>query len=451
MNRRIIQAAAAGILLAAVSSHAPGADEVGGLKRQAQTGFSVRAADGTLVIDRLEPGSAAARAGLADGDALASLNGAALTDGDRAEAALGRLRAGDSVRLEVARDGAVRAIEFVAEAKPLEAIPGVTSHYGSVTAPDGARLRTIIAAPAGDDAPRHPLLFTQWVSCGSIEYRPGSNSRELLAALARDSGLALVRVERSSDGDSLGPECDRLDYDTELNHYLFAFAELLNESDRLDASRVFVYGSSLGSTTAPLVAQRLQDAGVDIAGVMVQGGGAVTYYERMLTFDRHYLERRPDAVTPDEIHEQMLARARFHFEYLVARRHPDEVANDDPRMAAVRADVLGLGANDHYGRPFAWHQQAAGRNFLAAWAAIDAPVLVIFNEYDQFEGRHGHKLIADTVNRLRAGTARYLERPRIGHSDNEYASIEAAYTRRGGTPAWQGAAEIMLNWLAEIR
>ncbi len=449
MNQRLMQLAVAA--LAAVLSHAQGADEVGGLKRQAQTGFGVREADGVLVIDRLEPGSAAARAGLADGDALVSLNGAALADGDQAEAAIGRLRAGDAVRLEVARDEGTRTVEFVAEAKPLEAIPGVVSHYGAVTTPDGARLRTIITAPAGDDARRYPLLFTQWVSCGSIEYRPGSNSRELLAALARESGLALVRVERSSDGDSLGPDCDQLDYDTEVNHYVFAFAQLLNQSDRLDPSRVFVYGSSLGSTTAPLVAKALQDAGADIAGVMVQGGGAVTYLERMLTFDRHYLERRPEAVRPEAIHEEILARARFHFEYLIARRHPDQVANDDPRMAAVRADVLGLGANDHYGRPFAWHQQAASRNFLAAWAAIDAPVLVIFNEFDQFEGRHGHRLIADTVNRLRPGTARYVERPRIGHSDNEYASIEAAYTRAGGTPAWQGAAEIMLAWLAENR
>ena len=47
-----------------------------------------------------------------------------------------------------------------------------------------------------------------------------------------------------------------------------------------------IYGSSLGSTTAPLVAQ-----GKKVAGIIVQGGGAVTYLERMINFDRLYLER----------------------------------------------------------------------------------------------------------------------------------------------------------------
>ena len=37
--------------------------------------------------------------------------------------------------------------------------------------------------------------------------------------------------------------------------------------------------------------------------------------------------------------------------------------------------------------------------------------------------------------------------PNIGHSDDRYATIEDAYARRNGTPAWQGAAEIMIGWL----
>jgi len=328
-----------------------------------------------------------------------------------------------------------------------ESIPGVASHYGVVEVADGSRLMAIISRPAGDTEPRHPLLFTQWVSCDSVEYRPGSNSAELLAALARDSGLALVRVERTAL-DGTGPACENLDYDTELAHYTEAFTHLLQD-ERIDAGRVYLYGSSLGSTTAPLVASRLQDAGFDIAGIVVQGGGAVTYLERMLNFDRIYLERRPDAVAPADIHGEMLRRARFHYEYLVRKRHPDEVARDSRQMAEVRKDIFGMGETDHYGRPFAWHQQAAAHNFLAAWAELDAPVLVIFNAFDQFETRHGHELIAEAVNRQRPGTATFVERPNIGHSGNRYATIEDAYAWRGGTKAWQEEAKIIVDWLQE--
>ncbi len=326
-----------------------------------------------------------------------------------------------------------------------ESIPGVDSHYHDVLVSDGATLRAIVTLPEGDARPRHPLLFIQRVSCGSVEYREGSNSREVLAALARESGLALVRVERSAVRG--GPACEALDFDTEFEHYVDAFEQLL-KVDQIDASRVYVYGSSLGSNTAPLLASRLTAAGVEIGGVMVQGGGAVTYLERMLNFDRNYLERRPDAVTPGEIHGEFLARAKFHFEYLVAGRHPDDIAGDSAAMRAVRGDVLGLGEDDHYGRPFAWHQQMAKRNFLAAWADVDAPVLVIFNAFDQFETRHGHALIVATVNRLRPGTARLIERAGIGHSDNRYASIEKAYAFEDGVPAWKESAELMLAWLA---
>ena len=337
---------------------------------------------------------------------------------------------------------------FAMSATATESMPGVDSHYVTVEVADGSRLQAIITLPEGDASPRHPLLFTQWVSCGSLEYREGSNARELLGALARESGLALVRVERTAL-DGSGPSCATLDYDTELSHYVDAFSQLLKDP-RLDASQVFVYGSSLGSTTAPIVASQLQDQGYDIAGIMVQGGGAVTYYERMFNFERIYLERRPSDVAPEDIHKEMLLRAKFQYEYLVNGRQPDEVAEDNADMARIRNDILGMNETDQYGRPYAWHQQAAQHNFLAAWVKVDAPVLVVFNAFDQFEMRHGHKLIVDTVNRLRPGSATYVERENIGHSDNRYATIEDAYAFRDGEPAWQGAADIMIAWLEKL-
>ncbi len=333
--------------------------------------------------------------------------------------------------------------------RPLESIPGVTSHYGMVETSDGARLRTIITVPDGADAPLYPIIFTQWVSCGSVEYRDGG-SRGILGKLAQESGLSLVRVERSSDGDSLGLACDELDYDTEVAHYVEAYETLLQD-ERLDASKVYIYGSSLGSTTAPLVAKTLQDNGYDIAGVAIQGGGAETYYERMLTFDRLYLERRPEEVTPEEIHDEMIRRAKFHYEYLINDRDPDEIAADSEAMALARAGIRGMEDGAHYGRPYAWHQQAAKHNFLAAWAALEAPVLVIYNEFDQFEAQYGHQVIADMVNRLRPGTATFVVQENIGHSNDRFATVEDAYVWRDGEPAWEQTAGVILSWLNDIR
>jgi len=333
--------------------------------------------------------------------------------------------------------------------RPLENIPGVASHYGMVETSDGARLRTIITTPDRANEPLHPVLFTQWVSCGSVEYRDGG-SRGILGKLAQESGLSLVRVERSSDGDSVGPACNELDYDTEVAHYIEAYETLLQD-ERLDASKVYVYGSSLGSTTAPLVALALQERGYDIAGVAIQGGGAETYYERMLTFDRLYLERRPEEVAPADIHDEIIRRAKFHYEYLINDRDPDEIAEDSEAMALARAGIRGMEDGAHYGRPYAWHQQAAKKNFLAAWAALEAPVLVIYNEFDQFEAQYGHQVIADMVNRLRPGTATFVVQENIGHSNDRFATVEDAYVWRDGEAAWEQTADVIVGWLEEVR
>lgn len=322
------------------------------------------------------------------------------------------------------------------------------TYYDSVEVEPGIRLRSLLTTPSGAIKPINPVLFAQWVSCGSLELNPESTST--LAMIARESGLALIRVDRAGAGDSQGPSCDKLDYDTEVAHYITAFEQLLQD-ERIDASRVYIYGSSLGSTTAPLIAASLQEKGYNIAGIVVQGGGALTHLERMINFERFYLERRPDQVARSDIHQQMNDRIHFQTEYLVKGRHPDEIAKDSPALAAVRDDTRGLNLDNHYGRPFSWHQQAAKQNFLGAWEKLNAKVLVIFNEYDQFETLHGHQLIVDTVNRQSPGHAQLLIQEGLGHSSWRYSSMENAYADVEGSRETSTTGRAILTWLRAIR
>ena len=331
--------------------------------------------------------------------------------------------------------------------KPLENLPGVDTFYGSVEVEPGVRLRSMVTRPTGSDSKLHPILFTQAVSCGSLELSPDSTSA--LAVIAKESGMALVRVDRAGAGDSQGPACDELDYDTEVAHYIAAYEQILQD-ERIDSSRVYVYGSSLGSTTAPLVAISLQNSGYNIEGVVVQGGGAVTYLERMINFDRYYLERRPDQVARADIQQQMNDRIHFHVEYLVKGRHPDEIAKDSAAMQAVRNDTRGLNETNHYGRPFTWHQQAAKNNFLQAWETLNSTVLVIFNEYEQFETLHGHQLIVDEVNRKSPGSAKLIFQEGLGHSSWRYSSMEDAYNDIDGVRETHTTGKVIVDWLRDF-
>jgi pimeloyl-ACP methyl ester carboxylesterase len=146
----------------------------------------------------------------------------------------------------------------------------------------------------------------------------------------------------------------------------------------------------------------------------------------------------------------MLRRIRFHQAYLVEGRTPSEIEAAVSELRGVWAAVRGGGASDHYGRPFAWHQQATRRDFLAAWSRVEAPVMVVYGEHDQFETRHGHALIAETVNRLRPGSAIFLEIAGADHNLVSYPSAEAAYREEGGTQRFELFLDPVLGWLRTV-
>ncbi|MGI8704197.1 MAG: alpha/beta fold hydrolase [Sphingomicrobium sp.] len=329
-----------------------------------------------------------------------------------------------------------------ADDRPLQAIPGLEIEYGSVRTTEGTRLRTILSRPAGVTTPSPAVFLTQWVSCGSIDFDPAKPSQ--LREIAQTPGMVLIRVERSGTGDSEGVACSALDYDTEVRHYREAYDQVVRHP-WIDQDRVVVFGTSLGATTAPLVAQ-----GKDVAGIVVQGGGTLTHLERMINFDRIFLERSGE-YSPAQIHEEMVRRIPFHVEYLVNGKTPEQVELERPDLAGVWQTIRGgAEAPPHYGRPYAWHQQAARRDFLEAWTKIEAPVLVFYGEYDQFETRHGHKLIADTLNRLTPGTATFIEIPKADHELEFYATAEDAYAYRNGSVNHDPFIQPLTKWLREV-
>ncbi len=436
-------------LLLAVHALSAAPTMVEGLPRQATLGFRTNEAPQGVAVESLDATSAAALAGLANGDVVTAVDGRTFAQPYVGQALLGKVRGGVATQLSIVRAGKSSTISFTPVARPLESIEGVQTRYGSVTVADGTRLRTLTSRRAGLTGPLPALLFTQWVSCGTLEYRKGSNSLEILARLARDSGAALVRVDRAGAGDSQGPACHELDYDTEVAHYVDAFDRVLRSDASLDRGRIVVIGSSLGSTVAPLVARGLEERGHRIAGVTINGGGAVTYFERMTNFDRFFLERRPAEVQPADIDGQLVPLFLFQVEYLLKGRSPDDIARDSPAMAKARAGVRGLGNGEHYGRPYAYHQQAARRNFLAAWTSLrEARVLSVYGEFDQFESRHGHELIAMMVNRVRPGAARFVLLPYTDHDNDLHPTLESAYAfSERGVPAIEVYLETVLEWL----
>ena len=61
-----------------------------------------------------------------------------------------------------------------------------------------------------------------------------------------------------------------------------------------------------------------------------------------------------------------------------------------------------------------------------------------------------HRLIADTVNRLRPGSATFIEVPKADHEIEYYASAEDAYAYRNPTVRPEVFAGLLLDWVKRV-
>jgi dienelactone hydrolase len=328
---------------------------------------------------------------------------------------------------------------------PLENIPGLDSHYGVLDTPDGTKLRSILTLPRGAIGRLPVILFVQWLSCDSIELPATQQDgwSRMLRRLAQESGMALMRTEKAGVGDSAGGPCALLDYQTELGHHRAALAAL-RASPRIDASRVVVFGASMGGNMAPLVA-----ADEALAGVMIWGGGAKSWFERTLGLERRAKEM--SGLSGAELDAYMRNLARFLVAYLLDGRDPAAIAGEQPALKAVWARMLGTEQGTHYGRPLAFHRQAAASDWAAAWSRVQAPVLALHGEYDWFEDAAAHRLVADLANRRRPGSGRYVEIPATDHHFERYPDAQSAFRGEGGVVNSDAAVDVMLQWLRDVR
>jgi dienelactone hydrolase len=250
------------------------------------------------------------------------------------------------------------------------------------------------------------------------------------------------RTEKSGVGESKGTPCAQLDYETELAHHRAALRQLKARPD-VDPRRLVVFGASMGSNYAPLVA-----AGEDVAGVVVWGGGAATWFERMLKFERNALElgdTGPQALAPE-----INARAAYFARYLLKGETPAAIAKSDPKLGEVWRRIVGTSEAGHYGRPFSFHQQAQRQNWAGAWNRVPAPVLVLHGEYDWFESRDAAQLIVNIVNDRQPGSATFRELPQLDHHFTRYASRRDAFREKDGKENADPAVKAILEWLSQI-
>ena len=328
--------------------------------------------------------------------------------------------------------------------RPFESHPGLDTMPGVVTTRDGTRLRTIVTRPAGVERPMPAILFVQWLSDGSIELPAHADDgwSRMIRRVVRESGMVVMRTDKRGVGDSEGGPCSKLDYLTELSDHRDACDHLARMAF-VDPRRIVVFGASMGGNFAPLVALDRR-----VAGVIVWGGGARTWFERTLAFERN--RRELSAGPVDRLNREMREVAAFLHHYLVEGKTPAQIGREHPALDPVWTRLTGTEGDTHYGRPIAFHHQAQRQDWTGAWAKLDAPALVLFGEYDWFEEAGGHALIERIVRRRRPEHTRFRIIPQTDHHFTRFARPEDAVAETGGVAHEGPAVEEILTWLRPV-
>jgi pimeloyl-ACP methyl ester carboxylesterase len=97
-------------------------------------------------------------------------------------------------------------------------------------------------------------MIVQGGGCGSIDNPlAGDVGPNALIWRIAGQGYVTTRVDKSGVGDSQGPPCEQIGYTQEREGYQ-ATLEALRRDPRVDPSRVFLLGISLGGVFAPILA-----------------------------------------------------------------------------------------------------------------------------------------------------------------------------------------------------
>ncbi|MCC7247517.1 MAG: alpha/beta fold hydrolase, partial [Lysobacter sp.] len=402
-----------------------------------------------VLVQGVLPGSTALAVGVQAGDRLLALNDAPVASIAEVLAWLATSRSGAPIAVKVRRgekDIVLRGT--MGERLRDPGGPGYRVEYGEVSigdANDRARLRTMLSVPTSPSpSGQYPVLFyVQGVALGTMDTvlaEPHPYSR-FLQPFAQ-AGYITYRVDKPGVGDSEGGPGTSVDFLREYEGYRAALKALLARKD-VDASRVFVFGHSMGGVWGPMLAADFKLRGLAVYGTAYQG-----WYDYELENARR--QYRLAGIEGATLESAVAQKARISKLFFDEKRTPEQIRADYPELSDAMNEMFQDGV--YFGRalPF-WHQLNA-IDMPAMWAKADTAVLAMHGAGDYVSSAADHRAIADRVNAVRPGTARAVEVPNADHGMMGFANERAAFIGFGkpGALYSETVATALDAWMAPM-
>ncbi len=344
-----------------------------GLKRKGAFGIQMESTNKTGVkVLHVYPHTTASSIGIQEGDTIQSINSKETITVLGIVEMVKEFREGDDVHIKLKRNGTELSLRGKVKGKPLE-----TSPYGNVIYDhvefDNGKLRTILTVPKNKKKPP-VILFMQGVGCGSIDFY--FNDQSTVKLLIEDfvkNDLAVMRVEKPGMGDSQNNiGCEDMDYPYEVSAFEAALKKL-KTLDNIDTSQIFLFGESLSTITAPMLAQKH-----NVAGIINWGGVSKSWFEYSLM--RIKEQGKLLGKTPDEIDRKYRRLLPFYYDFFQRKLAPKELKKHQD-YESFAGDFFN-GEMWHGLQHYSFFQSINEIDILSSYSKIKAPVLCLAGEHD---------------------------------------------------------------------
>ena len=316
---------------------------------------------------------------------------------------------------------------------------GFDVFYEHLTSDYGLRQRVIITKPQGIAGPQPAIFLVQGLSCSSIENYPGrgSNWAKQIEYVVEKSGMVVVRVEKPGVGDSEG-DCASTDFMTELEGYRAAI-RLMQQKEYIDSERIVVYGSSMGSALAPMLANEF-----DLAGVISDGTFFKTWYEHMLEIERRIRQMSGDdeSTIVKKMNEAFIP---LYYGMLIEKKSYAEVLQQYPAIAEYNYHPGG----HMYGRPVAYYHQLQDLNLAGEWEKVKVPIRIMYGTNDWIMSEFDNHMIMKVLDRAGHKDHELLIVPGLDHWNTIHEKPEDSFTGKDGI--WDTKVpQQIVDWAQEM-
>jgi pimeloyl-ACP methyl ester carboxylesterase len=248
-----------------------------------------------------------------------------------------------------------------------------------------------------------------------------------------------MRVERSGVGDSEGPASRETDFFADVAAYRAALESLRGDPG---VRSVILFGHSVGGMIAPLLAS--EGSGID--GVVVFGTSAWRWHECIVRTTRR--QRELAGLQGEALESYVSGWAELNGRVCRDGLTPEQVFAQSPRLRMLEGSAAR--GNALFGRVVAFYQQLDRVDLRALWSTVACPVLVAHGEYDWVCATDEGREIAERIDAVSPGRARFVELSRVGHDFRTHESLARSFADpRAGR--WDGSVMAAIDaWLPNV-